>query len=581
MIQPARLAFAGLAALVLAACSQTMPPPDAELGRLELDPPTVRTGVVLAFGPNGQGQNDVPVGLTDVTAVAAGAYHSVALRADGTVVTWGLGTGSGVLAVPTDLTDVVAIAAGVWHDLALRRDGTVVGWGEDDYGKATPPPGLTEVAAIAAGEHHSLALKRDGTVVTWGSNAFGQQNVPPGLSDVVAIAAGAQGSFALRADGTVVAWGYPYYDLVSGAAALTGVVDIAAGHFHAVALHADGTTSVWGAPFVVADTPQPSNVKSVYAGARRTLFVLEDGSVAGGLDAYVPEGLTGVLALAAGMSHEVALVDPAVVDATAPVADPVVLAGSEGLGGWYTSAVTVDWRWSDDADGIGIDPAACVTTSTSVGDGALTLSATCSDRAGNVGSATFAVAVDATPPALVPVVDPNPVLLGGVATAAANATDAVSGVASASCGPVATGTAGSASVACEASDVAGNVASVEVPYAVHFPYSGFGRPVDDTVVNEVKAGRGVALRFSLGADRGLEILAPGSPRSQAVACGTDTVVDAVETTNAAGASELRYDAASGEYVYVWRTERYWRGTCRTLTLALIDGSQHQATFLFR
>ncbi len=196
-----------------------------------------------------------------------------------------------------------------------------------------------------------------------------------------------------------------------------------------------------------------------------------------------------------------------------PVADPVVVAGSVGLGGWYTSAVTVDWRWSD-AGGSGIDPAACVTTSASVGEGALSLSATCRDQVGNVASATYDVKVDATPPALAPVFDPYPVVLGGVATVSANASDAVSGLASASCGAVDTETLGSKTVTCEAADVAGIVAFVEVPYAVYFPYSGFGRPVDDDVVNEVRAGRGVPLRFSLGAYHGLDVLAQGSPSSQ-------------------------------------------------------------------
>ena len=72
------------------------------------------------------------------------------------------------------MSGVTAVAAGGWHNLALKSDGTVVGWGDNGAGQATPPAGLTDVIAIAAGFLHSLALNSDGTVVGWGSNLHGQ-----------------------------------------------------------------------------------------------------------------------------------------------------------------------------------------------------------------------------------------------------------------------------------------------------------------------------------------------------------------------------------------------------------------------
>jgi len=45
-------------------------------------------GTVVAWGDNGEGQADVPAGLTDVIAIAAGLSHSVALKSYGTVVAW-------------------------------------------------------------------------------------------------------------------------------------------------------------------------------------------------------------------------------------------------------------------------------------------------------------------------------------------------------------------------------------------------------------------------------------------------------------------------------------------------------------
>src|SRR5262249_40726646 len=49
--------------------------------------------------------------------------------------------------------------------------------------------------------------------------------------------------------------------------------------------------------------------------------------------------------------------------------------------GWPRAAVTVTWHWAD--HGAGIDPAHCPTRSTTTGQGSITLTATCLDRAGN------------------------------------------------------------------------------------------------------------------------------------------------------------------------------------------------------
>ncbi len=162
--------------------------------------------------------------------IAAGGYHTVALKNDGTVVAWGQTT------VPAGLSGVAAIAAGYKHTVALKNDGTVVAWGDNSSGQTTVPAGLSGVTAIAAGYYHTVALKNDGTVVAWGYNYYGQTTVPAALSGVTAIAAGWSHTVALKNDGTVVAWGYNAYGQRTVPAGLSGVTAIAAGRSLTVAL---------------------------------------------------------------------------------------------------------------------------------------------------------------------------------------------------------------------------------------------------------------------------------------------------------------------------------------------------------
>jgi alpha-tubulin suppressor-like RCC1 family protein len=260
----------------------------------------------------GSGAGPVPGGLNGVVAIAAGEGHSVALKADGTVVAWGVND-QGQATVPSGLTGVVAIAAGSAHSLALKSDGTVVGWGANDNRQSTVPDGLSGVVAIAAGGYSSLALKSDSTVVGWGD----ADPVPAGLAGVVAIAAGGANSLALKSDGTVVAWGTLGQSWVPDG--LTGVVAIATGPSHSLALKSDGTVVAWGQIWnftnvVPATVPTGlTGVVAIAAGGWHSLALKSDGTVvAWGDNAYgestVPGGLTGVVEIAAAFSDNLALV---------------------------------------------------------------------------------------------------------------------------------------------------------------------------------------------------------------------------------------------------------------------------------
>lgn len=204
-------------------------------------------GTVWAWGYNFYGQlgngtsvdSGIPIqvtALSDMTALAAGANHSMALKSGGTVWTWGynyygqlgIGTsGSGTnTSVPVQvpgLSEVMTVAAGYYHSVALKADGTVWAWGYNYNGQLgdgtttlrpspVQVPGLSNITAIAAGYAGSLALATDQTVWSWGWNGTQNENHSPvqvpGLTGITRIAAGYLFALALKADGTVMAWGH-------------------------------------------------------------------------------------------------------------------------------------------------------------------------------------------------------------------------------------------------------------------------------------------------------------------------------------------------------------------------------------
>ena len=118
-----------------------------------------------------------------------------------------------------------------------------------------------------------------------------------------------------------------------------------------------------------------------------------------------------------------------------------------------------------------------------------------------------------------------------------------------------------------------------VPSVVPYDFGGFFAPVDNPpVLNAVKAGQAVPVKFTLHGDQGLDVLASGYPKSQTIACDSDQQVDGIESTVTAGSSGLSYDAASDQYTYVWKTDKSWAKSCRQLVVKLDDGTTHRANF---
>ncbi|MEJ0090192.1 MAG: hypothetical protein WDM80_10660 [Limisphaerales bacterium] len=311
-------------------------------------------GKVIAWGYNSQ--TNVPAGLTNVIAIAAGSVHSVALKNDGTVVAWGSG-GNGETNVPSGLSNVVAIAAAGFYgnnygySLALKSDGKVTGWGA-----VSLPPGLSNIVAVAAGAYWWMVLKKDGTVtanypyLTNGLLAIGTKP----LSNVVAIASGDRHLLALTSAGNVFGWGDSYYGeatgvpsgngyysngiVTLGAQILSNVVAIAAGSSHSVALKSNGTVVVWGNN-TYGQTNVPAGLKNIVAialggneMANRVLAVKADGKLVawGGGDAHldVPTGLTNVMVAAVGSVHSLALIGTGPLNLYARLSAPVWNANS-------------------------------------------------------------------------------------------------------------------------------------------------------------------------------------------------------------------------------------------------------------
>ena len=276
--------------------------------------------------------------VSQMSRIAAGLAHSLAIKADGTVVAWGSNS-DGQTSVPANLSGVTQVAAGYYHSLALKADGSVVGWGANNENQRAniqgsfapftgysslsplalepPAPAITNGIAVAGGGRLSLVLKVDGTVVAIGKKDNGSAmpttqdhalTVPAGLIGVTAIAAGWDHALALKSDGTVVAWDGNQYGESTVPDGLSGVVAIAAGQDHSIALKSDGTVVAWGRNnFGQCTVPSSvANVVAITCGDYESYALKRDGSVlywgSLGSGQAVSSG-SGVIAISAGGAH--------------------------------------------------------------------------------------------------------------------------------------------------------------------------------------------------------------------------------------------------------------------------------------
>lgn len=233
------------------------------------------------------------VGVTDFVAIAPGQFHSLGLRADGSVWAWGanFSYALGVENTPSSdipiqvpgLANIVSIGVSTWASFAVTAGGSAYAWGKGYYGELgngqggweafskSPAiiPGFDCVASIHPGDLWVMAIKIDGTVWTWGHNFVGQlghggpgpdvlgPRKVAGINDAVSGASGGYHAIVLRQDGTLLSWGpnpqgalgvgtfdshyspVPVIDIDS-------VRSVAAGAYHSLAIRNDGTAWSWG-----------------------------------------------------------------------------------------------------------------------------------------------------------------------------------------------------------------------------------------------------------------------------------------------------------------------------------------------
>jgi hypothetical protein len=299
---------------------------------------------IVGWGDSSHGKTEPPEG-DDFTAIAAGLYHSLALKSDGSIVGWG-GNFSGEATPPTGNDFIAIVSSKGSHGLALESGDTIVTWGNSSYGLAMPPAG-NDFTAVAAGAVHSLALKSDGSIVGWGFNGNGRATPPVG-NDFTAIAAGFYHGLALKSDGSIVGWGVDNYGQATPPADNNfDFTAIAAGSYHSLALKSDGSVVGWGSNnYGEATPPSGDDFIAIAAGTYFSLALKSDGSIVGWGDNFAgqatPPSGNKFTAVAAGIYHSLALRK----ENTAPFAS---------AGGPYLVAIDdsimLDGSGSDDPDG--------------------------------------------------------------------------------------------------------------------------------------------------------------------------------------------------------------------------------------
>jgi alpha-tubulin suppressor-like RCC1 family protein len=235
-------------------------------------------------------------GFTDWCQVSTGERHTIGLRTNGTLWSWGGNSSDGSFGILGDgtttnrtspvsvvggFTDWCQVSAGCHHTAAVRTNGTLWAWGlggsrlGDGGTTSRNSPvsvigGFTDWCQVSAGTAHTAAVRQNGTLWTWGGNSCGRLgdgttevksspvSVVGGFTDWCQVSAGGSHTSAVRTNGTLWAWGYgdqgrlgqgSNTDRSSPVSVVGGFTDwcqVSAGREHTAAVRTNGTLWTWG-----------------------------------------------------------------------------------------------------------------------------------------------------------------------------------------------------------------------------------------------------------------------------------------------------------------------------------------------
>jgi alpha-tubulin suppressor-like RCC1 family protein len=251
-------------------------------GRLGDNTTTIRSSPVSVVG-----------GLSDWCTVSAGGCHSLALRGNGTVWSWGCNVDGSLgnntttsrlspVSVVGGFTNWCQASAGCAHTVAVRSSGSAWAWGNNIFGRlgdntqtnrSSPVSvvgGFSDWCQASAGWVHSAAVRTNGTVWAWGANTCGRLgdntttartspvSVIGGFTDWSTVSAGFNHNLAIRTQGTIWSWGTneagrlgdnTTTDRSSPVSVVGGLVNwcqASAGISHSAALTTNGSVWAWG-----------------------------------------------------------------------------------------------------------------------------------------------------------------------------------------------------------------------------------------------------------------------------------------------------------------------------------------------
>lgn len=496
--------------------------------------------------------------------VAAGVFHTCALRSDYIIECWGDNSvGQAPLSKASSSGgNYTQVSVGQAHSCAVENpSGNVECWGANGDGRA-PAVWTSEIAAfvqVSVGDHHTCALNAAGRIECLGYNDRGQAPAEhdPATAGFTHVGSGRIHTCAIRVDGRAECWGW-YVGIGDPALPLViprsgNFTKVTAGDMHACALRDDGVVECWGNN-IFGEAPAIRNAGSgtflqIDGGRLHTCAVRSDGVVeCWGWNVYGQAPPTKVAAtghflqVSAGDTHTCAVRDDGIVECW----------GGNDWG--QAPAVRASMNR--------VLPVATFTaTPASVTLGSsFTLGLVGATVPGAAGAVTFTFAFDCG---------------DGTSYGPFGSSN------SASCTPASTGTRTvRGTVRDHEGDEREYTSSVSVTPATP-AFGGFVAPVDNPpIVNWAKAGGAVPVKFSLGGDYGLAIFAAGFPASQPIQCDVSAPGDPIVETVTAGASVLSYSATTSLYTYVWKNEKSWANTCRKLILRLLDGREYFALFQF-